>query len=80
MLPLHNRRYQIIVCIMYDVISDIIKNCLLYMPKVKIYNVWSVTKQLWVAEVFFKFYVRGRHNLPEIIDFSLICANLQKCS
>ena len=25
-----------------------------------------------------KFYIKGRHNLPEIINFFVICVNLQK--
>ena len=32
----------------------------------------------WVAEVLLKFYVKGKHNLPKIITFLVICANLQK--
>ena len=34
--------------------------------------------ELLVAEVFVRFYVKGKYSRPEIINFFLICVNLQK--
>ena len=34
--------------------------------------------ELWVDEVLLKVYVKEKHNLPEIIIFFVICANLKK--
>ena len=37
-----------------------------------------MSKEFWVAEVLLTIYVKGRHNLPEVFNLFVICANLQK--
>ena len=76
LLLLHNPRYQIIVYIIWDVISDITKTNYLKVPK--IYSLWSMSKKIWVDEVLLKVYIKQKRNLTKIINFFMICANLKK--
>lgn len=67
LLLLHNRRRQIIVCIIYDVIIAIIKNYLPYSTSSKKSLICEVLANNYV--MLLKLYVKGRCTLPEIINF-----------
>ena len=76
---LHKLLHQIIVFIVYDVISVITKIYLPYSPSSKI----SIICEMFAnnsesLKRYLSFFVKGRSNLPEIIYFFVICANLQK--
>ena len=36
-----------------------------------------MSKNSWVDKVLLKVYIKGKHNLPKIIIFFVICANLK---
>ena len=48
-----------------------------YLKVPKTYNLWSISNN-WVDEVLLKIYVKEKHNLPEIINFFVICVNFKK--
>ena len=60
--------------------SSVISSKITYfiVPKVKKSIICDVEQIIMSCWSVLKFYVKGRHNLPEIINFFVICANLQK--
>ena len=56
--------------------SSVISPKNIYLKVPKIYNLWIMSKLLRVDEVLLKVCIKGKHNLPEIINFFVICANL----
>ena len=74
-LLLHNLWYKITVYTIWDVISVITKK---YLRVPKVYNLWRISNNYGVDEMLLKVYVKKKHNLPEIINFFVICTNLKK--